>query len=307
MDLTVHLGPVELPNPVIAASGTFGVGDEVARLCDPSQLGAVTAKSQAAFAWPGNPPPRVAGAGAGMINAVGLQGEGVDPWVQRHLPALRARGARVIASVWGRSIAEFTDAATRVAIAGDELLALELNLSCPNVEHHSAMFAHDAAATGAVVAAAKAAVGDLPVFAKLSPNMADIVPVAHAAAEAGASALTLVNTVLALAIDAETRAPVLARGVGGYSGTPIKPIALRAVHEVHRALPEMPIIGTGGVATGVDVVEMLLAGASAVGVGTATFVEPRACLRILSEFTRWCDHRGIARLSELRGALRGPT
>lgn len=306
MDLSVGLGPVELPSPILAASGTFGVGDEVARICDPTTLGAVTAKSQAAFAWPGNPPPRLAGLGAGMINAVGLQGDGVDVWVAHHLPALRARGARVIASIWGRSVAEFADAAARVAPVREQLIALELNLSCPNVEHHSAMFAHDPVATAEVVTAAKSAVNDLPVFAKLSPNVADVVPVARAATDAGATALTLVNTVLGFAIDAETRAPVLARGVGGYSGPPIKPIALRVVHEVHEALPEVPIIGTGGVNKGVDAVEMLLAGATAVGVGTATFAEPRACLRVLAELTQWCEHRGITRVSELRGALRGP-
>lgn len=303
VDTRVRLGPIELPNPVIAASGTFGHGDEVARLGDPGALGAVTVKSLAAFEWPGNPAPRLHMTAAGMINAVGLQGPGVRHWVAEELPALRARGARVIASVWGRTVAEFGEAAALLAPARDELIAVEVNVSCPNLEDRSRVFAHDHDATAAVVTAVVDAELRLPIFAKLSPNVTDLREIAVAALEAGATGLTLVNTVMGLVIDAERRAPVLGHGGGGLSGPAIKPVALRAVHEVSRAFPGVPIIGTGGVASGTDAAEMLLAGASAVGVGTVTFSDPRAPARIARDLARWCARHDVARVADLTGAL----
>ena len=302
VDAEVRVGPLVLPNPIVAASGTFGHGDEVARLCDPSQLGAVTTKSQAPFAWSGNPAPRLHPSASGMVNAVGLQGPGVDRWLADDLPPLVARGARVIASVWGHETDDFVKAASAVAHA-DGVVAVEVNLSCPNLHHHGELLAHDPEDTATTVRAVVAVAGGLPVFAKLSPNATDVVTIARAAMDAGATGLTLVNTMRAFLVDAETRRPALGAGNGGLSGSAIKPIALRIVHDVSTALPGVPIVGTGGVATGQDAVEMLLAGATAVGVGTATFLDPRAPLRIAEELVAWCAARGVARVADLTGAL----
>lgn len=304
VDLSVRLGDVGLPNPIIAASGTFGYGDEVARLCPPDQLGAVTVKSLAAFEWPGNPAPRLApGAGGGMLNSVGLQGPGVEYWISHELPKLRALGARVFASLWGRTVEDFAVAAKMLEPAVANLVGLELNVSCPNVEDRARMFAHSAASTTAVVRAVLDAQLGLPVFAKLSPNTFEVVDIAGAALEAGAHGLTLVNTLLGYGIDAAHRRPRLGAGGGGLSGPPLKPVALRVVHDVARAFPGTAIIGTGGIASGEDAVEMLLAGATAVGVGTVTFREPRAMMRILEELESWCLEHGVSRVSELTGAL----
>jgi dihydroorotate dehydrogenase (NAD+) catalytic subunit len=297
---------VYLPNPVVAASGTFGHGAEVAELCDPTGLGAVTVKSVAAFPWSGNPPLRVTEApGGGMLNSVGLPGPGVDAWIEHDLPALERRGARVIASIWGRSVEEYASAARPLKAVAHRLLALEVNLSCPNVEARNNVFAHSAEATHRAMQIVVDAMGDAaPTFAKLSPNVTDVVEIARAALDAGSNGLTLVNSVMGLAIDADTRAPRLGAGGGGFTGAPIKPIALRAVWEVSREFPHVPIIGTGGVTTGVDAIEMMLAGATAVGVGTATFAEPRATLRIVGEMRSWCAANGVTDVRTLIGGAR---
>ena len=329
VDLAVTVGPVALPNPVVTASGTYGHGDEVARLGDAAAIGAITAKSLSADPWAGKPAPRLHTTASGMLNAVGLQGPGVEAWLRDDLPALRAAGARVIVSIWGTSVDDFARAAAMLrdaeSFARDGLLALEVNVSCPNLHphahssgHHNAradatdtaraggeIFAHDPAMTEAAVRAVVDVDLGLPVFAKLSPNVTHLDVIAGAALRGGASGLTLVNTVRGLLIDAAARRPTLGAGTngGGLSGAAIKPIALRAVFDVARAHPGVPIIGTGGVSTGVDAIEMLLAGASAVGVGTATFADPRACLRILDELVDWCAARGITRVADLTGAL----
>ena len=303
VDTRVRLGSLELDNPIVAASGTFGHGTEVATLCDPSRLGAVTAKSQAPFAWDGNPPPRLHPAACGMVNAVGLQGQGVEHWIAHELPPLRALGARVIASVWGHDVDDYARAAAFLAGAAKEIVAVEVNLSCPNLHGGDEMFAHDPVATGEAVRAVAGAKVGVPIFAKLSPGVVDLPSIAAAALEAGANGLTLVNTMRALLVDAELRRPALGAGGGGLSGSAIKPIALRAVYDVTRAHPGTPVIGTGGVTNGVDAVEMMLAGATAVGVGTATFADPRAPLRILDELRTWCARHGVARVAELTGAL----
>jgi dihydroorotate dehydrogenase (NAD+) catalytic subunit len=303
VDTTTRLGKVTLPNPIVAASGTYGHGDEVARLGDPSAIGAVTAKSLSPYPWAGNPAPRVHETAAGMINSVGLQNPGVAAWVEHDLPALVGRGARVIASVWGRSVEEFAAAAAALSPGAGSLVAVEANVSCPNLEDRNRMFAHRAESTAAAVGAVVAEAGGLPVFAKLSPNVTDLVEIAAAAMEAGAAGLTLVNTVMGLSVDAERRRPRLGAGGGGLSGPAIKPVALRAVFDVYRALPGTPIIGTGGVASGVDAVEMLLAGAGAVGVGTATFRDPRAPERIARQLAGWCTRHGVSQVADLVGAL----
>ncbi|HTC81111.1 MAG TPA: dihydroorotate dehydrogenase [Acidimicrobiia bacterium] len=304
VDLTCRLGPLTLPNPIVAASGTYGHGDEVARLGDPAKLGAVTAKSLSPYPWEGNPAPRVWEATAGMLNSVGLQNPGVEAWIEHDLPPLLARGARVIVSVWGRSVDDYAKAAAALAPAVARLTAVEVNVSCPNLEDRGHMFAAHPDATAAAVGAVLDQVPPtLPVFAKLSPNVTDLVAVAAAAVGAGAVGLTLINTVLGLAIDAETRRPRLGAGGGGLSGPAIKPVALRAVADVARALPGTPIIGTGGVRTGLEAVEMLLAGASAVGVGTATFFDPRAAEEVAAGLARWCAEHGVARSADLVGGL----
>jgi dihydroorotate dehydrogenase (NAD+) catalytic subunit len=305
VDLEVEVGPLRLPNPIVAASGTFGHGVELAALCDPSALGAVTAKSVAVFASHGNPPLRVAEApGGGMLNSVGLPGPGVDVWIADDLPALVARGARVIASIWGRTVDEYERAARPLKDVADRLVAVEINLSCPNVEARNDVFAHSSESTREATRVVVDALGGAaPVFAKLSPNVTDIVEIATAAREGGATGFTLINTVMGLMVDARTRAPRLGAGGGGLSGAPIKPIALRAVWDVARAHPGFPIIGTGGVTTGEDAAEMLLAGAHAVGVGTATFLDPRAPLRIAEELQVWCARNGVRRVRELTGGM----
>lgn len=302
VDLSVELGRVALSSPVLTASGTFGHGDEVAKLGDPTRLGAVTAKSLCPEPWAGKPAPRLHLTAAGMLNAVGLQGPGIAAWLAHDLPALRATGARVIASVWGQTVEEFARAAELLEPARAELVALEVNVSCPNLHARSEMFAHDPVATRAVLAAVVGAT-TLPVFAKLSPNVTDLTEIARAAVDGGAEGLTLVNTVMGLLVDAETRRPVLGGGGGGLSGPAIKPVALRAVHEVTSALPDIPVIGTGGIQSGVDAVEMLLAGASAVAVGTANFRDPRAPYRVLDELREWCAAHGVRRIRDLIGQL----
>ena len=303
LDLGVDLGPLHLPAPVVTASGTAGHADEVARYGDPGRLGAITAKSVSVEPWAGNPAPRLHMTGGGMLNAVGLQGPGVDAWLAHDLPRLRAAGARVIASVWGRTVDDYAVATAALARARDGIVAVEVNVSCPNLHRRSEMFAHDAGATREVVEAVLGAAPGVPVFVKLSPNVTDLVAIARAAVDAGADGLTLVNTIMGLAIDAEARRPVLGAGGGGLSGPAIKPVALRAVHDVTRALPGVPVIGTGGITTGVDAVEMMLAGASAVGVGTAMFLDPRAPYQVLDELRAWCVAHDVTRVRDLTGAL----
>jgi dihydroorotate dehydrogenase (NAD+) catalytic subunit len=307
VDLAARVGRIELPNPIVAASGTFGHGAELAALCPPSELGAVTSKSVAAFPWAGNAPRRVAPApGGGMLNAVGLTGPGVESWVAHDLPALRGAGARVIASIWGRSVEEFAAVASSLAAVGDDIVAVEINVSCPNLEDRSRVFAHSCAATAAAVGAVRGALSDVPLLAKLSPNVTDLREIAGAALAAGADGLTLVNTLMGMVIDVDARQPVLAAGGGGLSGPPLLPVALRAVAEVHAEYPSVPIVGTGGVTTGADAAAMLLAGAAAVGVGTATLAEPRATIRIRDELAEWGRDQGVRAVADIVGALAAP-
>lgn len=301
VDLSVRVGSLRLEAPVMTASGTAGHGDELARHVDLSRLGAVVVKSLSADPWPGNPAPRVHQTPAGMVNSVGLQGPGVAPWLQAELPALLSTGAKVVASIWGRTVADYERAAEALADAPEQVVAIEVNLSCPNLDGGAHLFAHDPADTAEVLRAT--AVLDRPRWAKLSPNTDRLVQVAEAAGEAGAEAVTLVNTVMGMVIDVETRRPKLGGGGGGLSGPAIHPIAVRAVHDVHAALPELPIVGVGGVATGVDAVELMLAGASAVQVGTATFADPRSVVTVLEGLEAWCDAHDVRAVAALTGAV----
>jgi dihydroorotate dehydrogenase (NAD+) catalytic subunit len=302
VDLRVQVGSVSLPNPVLTASGTAGHGDELARHLDLGRLGAVVTKSLAAYRWDGNAAPRVHETTAGMINSVGLQGPGVEAWLDDELPALHRAGARVVASIWGTTVGEYEKAAA--LLAGAPVVAVEVNLSCPNTEASRAMFAHDRVASEEAMAATSSC--GLPRWAKLSPNVTDLVAIADACVRGGAEAVTLVNTVLGMAIDPTTRRYRLgsAERGGGVSGAAIHPIAVRAVHDVHLALPDLPIVGVGGVVDGATAAELMLAGASAVQVGTATFADPKAAQHVLAGLQRWAEGQGERRIADVVGAIR---
>lgn len=303
-DLSTRVGSVVLPNPVMTASGTSGHGAELQAYFPLHELGAVVVKSLSAEAWPGNPAPRVHETASGMLNSVGLQGPGVEAWLEHDLPALEAAGARVVASIWGTSVEGFGKAAAMLAGAPPAVVAVEVNLSCPNVEARRSVFAHSASATAEAVAATAAC--GRPRWAKLSPNVTDLTEMAAAALGAGADALTLVNTVMGMAIDPSTRRPRLGAGGGGLSGRAIHPVAVRAVHECRAAFPDAAIVGVGGVASGEDAAELMVAGASAVQVGTATFADPRAPRRVLDELERWCRREKVMALVDLIGAAHDP-
>jgi dihydroorotate dehydrogenase (NAD+) catalytic subunit len=299
--LSTSVGTVALRSAILTAAGTSGYGDELAGYGELGELGAVVVKSLATFAWEGNAAPRVASSGEHMLNAVGLAGPGVAAWRERSLPDLERRGCDVVASIWGRTVAEFGEAAE--AMRGANVVALEVNASCPNLESRSSIFAHSALATAEIVRASK--VAGLPIWIKLSPNTPDLVEIADAAIDAGADALVLVNTVLGLAIDIEQRRPSLGNGGGGISGPGILPVALRCVYECRAAFPDTPIVGVGGVSSGEDAVAMIMAGANAVEVGTATFADPRAPWKVQRGFARWMQRHHVTRVSDIVGAVHG--
>lgn len=298
------VGSLRLRHPVLTAAGTAGHGAELASFFPLGSLGAIVVKSLAAEPWAGNPAPRLHPTAAGMLNSVGLQGPGVTAWLDAELPALREAGATVVASIWGRTVEEFGRAADLLAAAGPEVVAVEVNVSCPNLEDRNRIFAHDPEVAAAVIAATARC--GRPRWAKLSPNTDRLVEVAEAVHAAGAEAVTLINTVLGMAIDTETRRPVLGAQRGGLSGRAIHPVAVRAVFDVHQARPDLPIVGVGGVGEGRDAVELLLAGASAVQVGTATFADPRAAHRVAVEVDRWLDAHGVGDVAEVVGAAHRP-
>jgi dihydroorotate dehydrogenase (NAD+) catalytic subunit len=300
-ELSTSVGTVALRSAILTAAGTSGYGDELAGYGELDELGAVVVKSLAAFAWEGNAAPRVASSGEHMLNAVGLAGPGVAAWRERYLPDLERRGCDVVASIWGRTVSEFAEAAE--AMRGANVVALEVNASCPNLESRSSMFAHSALATAEIVRASK--VAGVPLWIKLSPNTPELVEIANAALDAGADALVLVNTVLGLAIDIEQRRASLGNGGGGISGPGILPVALRSVYECRAAFPDAPIVGVGGVSSGEDAVAMIMAGANAVEVGTATFADPRAPWKVQRGLARWMERHHVTRLSDIVGAVHG--
>jgi len=303
VDLSTAVGSVVLANPVMTASGTAGHGDELGRYVDLATIGAVVVKSLSADPWPGNAAPRVHETAAGMINSVGLQGKGVPHWIDHELPALLATGATVVASIWGTSVEDIERAAVAMAAAPPEVVAVEVNVSCPNHHDRGRMFAHSPATTIEAVDAASAC--NRPRWAKLSPNVTDLVSIAEAAASAGAEAVTLINTVMGMSIDPDTRRPRLGGKGGGLSGPAIHPVAVRAVYDVHAALPELPIVGVGGVADGFSAIELLLAGASAIQVGTATFADPRSVARVREGMEEWCRQHDVPAVTALIGAAHG--
>lgn len=304
VDLTTRVAALTMRNPVTVASGTFAGGREYADFIAPETLGAITTKGVSLHPWAGNEPPRIAETPSGMLNAIGLQNPGVEGFVAGDLAWLAGRDVPVIVNVAGHHLEEYGEviAALEACEHASAVTAYELNVSCPNVDHGGMTFGVDCVAAAAVTRSARKATAK-PLVVKLSPNVTDVVSIADAVAEAGADAVSLINTLLGMAIDAGSRRPLLGRVVGGLSGPAIKPVALRMVWQVHRALPGLPVIGMGGIMDGTDAVEFMLAGASAVAVGTANFVDPDAAGRVVDGIREYCSLHGVARAADLVGAL----
>lgn len=300
------LGPLELPNPVMTASGCGGTGRELAQFFDLSRLGAFVTTSVMQQARAGRPTPRVTETPSGLLTAMGLPGPGVETFLERDLPWLIEQDVRTIVSVAGNSVEEYAELARRLRnVPG--IAAIEINIACTNVEDRGRMFArHPGAAASVVRAVRDHSRPGVPVFAKLAPDATDIVTIALACADAGADGLTLINTMDAMAIDPQTLRPALAGVAGGLSGPAVRPVAIRCVYQVHAALPTTPIIGVGGIATGQDALEFILAGASAVAVGTAVFHDPSAGPRVLRELEEALAARRIARLADAVGLAHKP-
>lgn len=292
---------ITLKTPVLAASGTYGYGVEFREHVDLGSLGGVVVKGLSREPMDGNPPPRLYETRAGMLNSIGLQNIGVRAFVRDKLPELRSLGVTVFANVFGYAVEDYVEVA-KVLEDAQGLAAYELNVSCPNTKHGGIFFSSDPALLAEVVSAVRK-VARRPLMVKLSPNVSSIAPLARAAAEAGADAISLVNTFVALAVDARTRRARLGAGFGGLSGPAIKPVALRMVHEVSKAVA-IPVAGLGGIATGEDAAEFLIAGATAVEVGTANFWDPRAPARIAEELERFLEQENIARAADLVGTLK---
>lgn len=303
VQLEVQIGRLHLPNPILVASGTFGYAREMDGVVDLARLGGIVPKTITLRPRQGNVPPRTCETPSGMLNSIGLDNDGIEVFLERHLPYLASIGPPVIVSIAGKSPHEFTELAARLDKAAG-VAALELNLSCPNVSG-GIDFSTDPARCRQVVAGVREAT-QLPILAKLTPNVTDLVPVAQAAAEAGADGLTLINTCLGMAVDWRRRRPRLGNILGGLSGPAIKPIALRAVYQTARAV-KIPIIGAGGIATIDDVMEFLVVGASAVEIGTANFYDPTASMRILDALPGALAELGARSVAEVVGVLRtGP-
>jgi dihydroorotate dehydrogenase (NAD+) catalytic subunit len=299
-DLSVRIGSLVLPNPVIAASGCFGYGLEYEEVTDLSALGGVCVKGLFMTEREGHPPPRIVETPAGMINAIGLQGIGVHRFVNEKLPLLRARGARVFVNVCGSSLDEYVEVA-KVLSDAEGVAAIELNISCPNIKEGGIQFGCSLMGTGAVVAAVRRAT-HLPVIPKLTPNVTDVASFARAAEDAGADAVSLVNTFLAMAIDVESRRPAITNVLGGLSGPAIRPIAVRMVWECAREV-KIPVIGMGGITDARDALEFILAGATAVQIGTANFVDPFVWGKVLSGLEDYLERHHCERLADLVGAF----
>jgi dihydroorotate dehydrogenase (NAD+) catalytic subunit len=301
VDLSVVLGRLALTNPVLVASGTFGYVREMAPFVRLERLGGVIPKTVTFHPRAGNPTPRTVETASGLLNAIGLDNDGLAHFIGHHLPYLRTVGTAVIANIAGEDEDQFVTMAARLG-AEPGLAAIELNISCPNVSHGLDL-GIDASSVGRLVKRVRAAC-PYPIIAKLTPNVTDVVPIAAAAAEAGADAVSLINTLRGMAVDWRRQRPILAYDVGGLSGPAIKPIALRMVWDVARALPDLPIIGIGGIANADDALEFLVAGASAIQVGTATFYDPTAAERLLDDLTARLADTGIGSVREIVGTLR---
>ena len=300
MDLALRIGSLALKNPIIAASGCFGYGVEYADVVDLSSLGAIVSKGLFLEAREGHPAPRIVETPSGMINAIGLQGIGARQFIDEKMPELRARRATVIVNVCGTTIDEYVEV-SRMLADTEGVAAIELNISCPNIKEGGIQFGCSLAGTFDVVSAVRK-VTAIPVIPKLTPNVTDVASFARASEEAGADAVSLVNTFLAMAIDVETRKPKISNGMGGLSGPAIRPIAVRMVHECRQAV-KIPVIGMGGIMDARDALEFMIAGANAVQIGTANFIDPFIWTKLLDGINAYGTRHGIARRSDLVGTV----
>lgn len=299
MDMTVNICGVELKNPLTTASGTFGFGHEYGEFFDLSMLGGIGVKGLTPHERLGNPAPRIAETPMGILNCVGLQNPGIDRFIEEQIPYLRRFDTKIIANVSGNTVEEYEGMVEKISAADVDLI--ELNISCPNVKCGGLAFGTRPDMVQEVVSAAKRK-ATRPLIVKLSPNVTDIAEIARAAVDAGADALSLINTLLGMRIDIEKRRPILSNVMGGLSGPAVFPVAVRMVYQVRKAV-DVPIIGMGGIRTGRDIVEMLMAGADAVAIGTAMFADPLAPVKALDELTAWMDAHGVKSVRELSGAV----
>ena len=299
MNMKVNICGVELENPIIAASGTFGFGREYAELYDLSEIGAISVKGLTKAPRAGNPPPRITETYGGILNSVGLQNPGVDAFIKEEIPFLRQYRCKIIANMAGSTFEDYCEMAEKLSDADVDLL--EMNISCPNVKAGGAAFGTNPNTVYEITSAVRK-YAKRPLIVKLSPNVADITETAKAAEAGGADALSLINTLTGMAIDIKTRRPILANVVGGMSGPCVKPVAVRMVYQVHNAV-KLPLIGMGGITTGEDAVEFLLAGSTAVSVGTANFTDPYACIKIRDGIARYMEQNGIYDIAELTGGF----
>ena len=300
MNLSVDIAGVTMKNPVTTGSGTFGSGEEFSEFVDLSKLGAVTTKGVANVPWPGNPTPRVAEVYGGMLNAIGLQNPGIDVFVERDVPYLKKAGATIIVNVCGKSEKDYVEVVERLSDEPVDLL--EINVSCPNVKEGGIAFGQDSKALYEITKAVKAKAKQ-PIIMKLSPNVTDITEMAKAAVDAGSDALSLINTLTGMKIDIERRDFVLANKTGGMSGPAIKPVAVRMVYQVANAV-DVPIIGMGGIATAEDALEFIMAGATAVSVGTANFINPATTLEVVDGIKAYMERHQINDINELIGCVK---
>jgi dihydroorotate dehydrogenase (NAD+) catalytic subunit len=301
VDLSVSIGEIQLKNPVIAASGTFGYGVEFEDIVHLDRLGGFVVKGLSKEPMAGNPPPRLYETAAGMLNAIGLQNIGARAFIDEKLPRLREiKDAVVFANVFGYSREDY-ERTIQILNEGEGIAAYELNVSCPNTAHGGIQFGSDARSLDEVVTTARR-ISRRPLIVKLSPNVTSMAQMARVAQEAGADALSLVNTFVAMAIDTETRKPRIANVIAGLSGPAIKPIALRMVYDASKAV-KIPILGIGGISTAADIIEFMLAGATAVQIGTASYWDPRATEKIVEELAAWCEEHQVERLGDLTGGM----
>ena len=302
-DLSVDLGKFKLKNPVMTASGTFGYGFEYNQYYDISRLGAVVVKGIRMTPSHGNPTPRVAEVTGGMLNAIGLQGPGLDKFLhdEHYMPFLRKVNATTIVNIWGTTVAEYAEVAAGLEAEKEGITALEINISCPNVKAGGAAFGTDTRLAAEVISAVRKAT-TLPLITKLSPNVTRISDFAKVAEDCGSDAVSLINTLSAMSIDIETRRPVLANKTGGFSGPAVKPVAVRMVYETAQAV-KIPIIGMGGIMTGEDAIEFFLAGASAIAVGTANFVDPFAPIKVLEGINQYLDRHNYTGIRDIVGKV----
>lgn len=298
IDLSVNLGGMHLNNPVVVASGTFGYGIEYEDFMDIGSIGAISVKGTTLEARPGNPPPRIIETSAGMLNAIGLENPGIEVFLKQHLPYLREKNATVIANIAGNSIEEYAEMAARIEKA-EGIAAIELNISCPNVKQGGMQFGTDPDMVKSVVKAVKSE-SSLPVIPKLSPNVRDIVEIAQAAQEGGADALSMINTLMGMAVDINKRKPVLANIFGGLSGPAIKPVALRMIYQVYREI-DLPILGGGGIMNYEDALEFIMVGASAISIGTGNFVNPGIAREVITGIKTYMKENKIEKLENLVG------